>query len=43
MLLWIIGFSLLGSVGVVASAALFLFFPEGIRKVHVASKNSVAQ
>lgn len=33
MLLWIIGFSLLGSVGAVAGAALFLLFPEGIRKV----------
>ncbi|MBU0663935.1 MAG: ZIP family metal transporter [Proteobacteria bacterium] len=32
MLLWIIGFSLLGSVGAVAGAALFLFFPKGIRK-----------
>lgn len=35
MLPWIIGFSLLGSVGAVAGAALFLFFPEGIRKVLV--------
>jgi zinc and cadmium transporter len=35
MLLWIIGFSLLGSVGAVAGAALFLFFPEGIRKILV--------
>jgi zinc and cadmium transporter len=35
MLLWIIGFSLLGSVGAVAGAALFLFFPEGIRKTLV--------
>lgn len=35
MLLWIIGFSVLGSVGAVAGAALFLFFPEGIRKVLV--------
>jgi zinc and cadmium transporter len=35
MLLWIIGFSILGSVGAVAGAALFLFFPEGIRKVLV--------
>lgn len=32
MLLWVIGFSLLGSVGAVFGAALFLFFPEGIRK-----------
>lgn len=35
MLLWIIGFSFLGSAGAVAGAALFLFFPEGIRKVLV--------
>jgi len=35
MLLWIVGFSILGSVGAVASAALFLFFPQGIRKVLV--------
>lgn len=35
MLLWIVGFSLLGSVGALAGAALFLFFPEGIRKVLV--------
>lgn len=33
MLLWIIGFSMLGSVGAIAGAALFLFFPQGIRKV----------
>ncbi len=35
MLLLIIGFSLLGSIGAIAGAALFLFFPEGIRKVLV--------
>lgn len=35
MLFWIIGFSALGSIGAVAGAALFLFFPEGIRKVLV--------
>lgn len=35
MLLWIIGFSTLGSVGAIACAALFLFFPERIRKVLV--------
>ncbi len=35
MLLWIIGFSVLGSVGAVAGAALFLLFPEGIRKTLV--------
>jgi len=33
MLLWIIGFSILGSLGAIAGAALFLFFPDGIRKV----------
>ena len=35
MLLWIVGFSLLGSVGAIAGAALFLFFPERIRKTLV--------
>ena len=35
MLLWIVGFSVLGSVGAVAGAALFLFFSEGIRKILV--------
>jgi zinc and cadmium transporter len=35
MLLWIIGFSILGSLGAIAVAALFLFFPDGIRKVLV--------
>jgi zinc and cadmium transporter len=35
MLLWIIGFSVLGSIGAVAGATLFLFFPEGIRRVLV--------
>jgi zinc and cadmium transporter len=33
MLLWIIGFSILGSFGAIAGAALFLYFPDGIRKV----------
>ncbi len=33
MLLWIIGFSLLGSVGAIGGATLFLFFPEGIREI----------
>jgi zinc and cadmium transporter len=33
MLLWIIGFSILGSFGAITGAALFLFFPEGIRKI----------
>jgi zinc and cadmium transporter len=35
MLLWIIGFSILGSVGAVAGAALFLFFPDNIRRILV--------
>ncbi|MDD2761434.1 MAG: ZIP family metal transporter [Methylomonas sp.] len=33
MLLWIIGFSILGSIGAIGGAALFLFFPDGIRKI----------
>jgi len=32
VLLWIIGFSILGSIGAVAAAALFLLFPENVRK-----------
>ncbi len=35
MLLWIIGCSVLGSVGAVGGAALFLLFPEGMRKILV--------
>jgi len=35
MLLWIIGFSILGSIGAVAGAAVLLIFPEAIRKVLV--------
>lgn len=35
MLEWIIGFSLLGSLGALAGAALFLVFPHAIRKVLV--------
>lgn len=35
MPLWIMGFSVLGSVGAVAGAALFLYFPEGSRKILV--------
>jgi zinc and cadmium transporter len=35
MLFWIIGFSVLGSVGAVAGAALMLVFPEGIRRTLV--------
>jgi len=42
MLFWIIGFSLLGSIGAVAGAALFLFFPENIRKVLVPNLISYA-
>lgn len=33
MLVWIISFSLLGSVGSIAGAALFLLFPQGIRNL----------
>jgi zinc and cadmium transporter len=42
MLLWIIGFSLLGSIGAIAGAALLLFFPEGVRKTLVPSLISYA-
>ena len=35
MLLWIIGFALLGSIGAVAGAAAILFFPEYIRRTLV--------
>lgn len=35
MLLWIILFSIVGSIGAVAGAALFLLFPESIRKTLV--------
>jgi zinc and cadmium transporter len=35
MLLWIIGFSILGSIGAVAGAALMLLFPDNIRRVLV--------
>ena len=42
MLLWILGFSVLGSIGAVAGAALFLFLPETIRKVLVPSLVSYA-
>ncbi|MBK9026633.1 MAG: ZIP family metal transporter [Propionivibrio sp.] len=35
MLLWIIGCSVLGSIGAVGGAALFLLFPEGMRKILV--------
>jgi zinc and cadmium transporter len=42
MLLWIIGFAVLGSIGAVAGSALFLFFPERIRKALVPSLVSYA-
>jgi zinc and cadmium transporter len=35
MLLWIMAFSVLGSIGAVAGAALLLLFPQGTRKVLV--------
>jgi len=42
VLLWIIGFSILGSVGSVAVAALFLLFPERTRKGLIAGLISYA-
>ena len=42
MLLWIIGFSLLGSVGAVAGSALVLLFPERIRQTLVPALASYA-
>ncbi|SFU77322.1 zinc and cadmium transporter [Nitrosospira multiformis] len=35
MLLWIIGFSILGSLGAIAGAALLLLFPDKVRKTLV--------
>lgn len=35
VLLWIIGFSLLGSLGAIGVSALFLFFPQNIRQTWV--------
>lgn len=35
MLLWVIGFSLIGSIGATAGAALMLLFPNGIRRTLV--------
>jgi len=35
MIAWIIGFSLLGSIGALAGASLLLLFPDGMRKVLV--------
>lgn len=42
MLLWIIGFSVLGSLGAVGGAALFLFFPYRVRRVLLPSLISYA-
>lgn len=42
MLMWIIGFSVLGSIGALAGAALLLLFPETIRKNLVPSLISYA-
>lgn len=42
MLFWIVGFSVLGSVGAVAGAALLLLFPGGIRRTLVPSLVSYA-
>ncbi len=42
MLFWIVGFSLLGSLGAVAASALLLLFPQGIRKALVPSLISYA-
>lgn len=32
LFIWIVGFSLMGSIGSIAGAALFMLFPEGIRR-----------
>lgn len=42
MLLWIIGFSVLGSIGAIAGAGLLLIFPDRIRRVLVPSLISYA-
>jgi zinc and cadmium transporter len=42
MLPWIVAFSLLGSIGAIAGAALLLFFPDGVRKAFVPSLISYA-
>ena len=42
MLLWILGFSILGSVGAIAGAALMLLFPDSIRRTLVPSLVSYA-
>ena len=42
MLAWIIGFALLGSLGAIGAAALFLLFPENVRRFIVPSLISYA-
>ena len=42
MLAWIIGFSLLGSLGAIGAAALFMLFPENVRRIVVPSLISYA-
>ena len=42
MLLWIVGFSFLASIGAIAAAAVFLFFPEHVRKAIIPSLVSFA-
>lgn len=42
MLAWIVGFALLGSLGAIAAAALFLLFPEHVRRFMVPSLVSYA-
>lgn len=42
MLIWIIGFALLGSLGAIGAAALFLLFPEDVRRFMVPSLVSYA-
>ena len=37
MLAWIIGFALLGSIGAIGAAALFLLFPQNVRRFLVPS------
>ena len=42
MLTWIIGFSLLGSLGAISAAALFLLFPRNVRRFMIPSLISYA-
>lgn len=42
MLTWIIGFALLGSLGAIGAAALFLLFPENVRRLMIPSLVSYA-